>query len=213
MYIMNNGYYFLDRVASMCRVFYDVYIGNHFNTANIIKDEEITDNSKNVNKALIRHYPKEYSLFDYLGPIYKPTLIQDNIYVGSSFNAASLAIMQEFNFKYVINVTTNVPNYFADCGIEYLKIPIKDNNIDKIDKFLNEAYEKILEFQKKGDGNILIHCFVGASRSVSVAMYYMVKKHNMTLDEALAHLKKRRYLIHPSEVLMDSLMKNTAITE
>jgi protein-tyrosine phosphatase len=202
---MENGYYYFDRLSSFCRVFYDIYIGN-----NICVDEKKVHYKNTIQSIpLIRHYPKEYAITDYLGPIYKPTLIKDNIYVGSSFNAASFELMKELNIKYIINVTQDIPNYFKDHGIKYLKIPIKDNNMDSIDKYLDLAYQKILEFQEENNGNILIHCFVGASRSVTVAMYYMIIKYNMTVDDSLNYLKQNRYLIHPSVTLINSLIKKT----
>lgn len=197
---METGYYYFNRLASIARVMYDVYFSR-------CSKPKCIENPKTT-KPLVRHYPKEYSISDYFGPVYKPTKIIDNIYVGSAINAASSVIIDEFNFKYVINVTTDVPNYF-DEDITYVNIPINDNNNDLIDEYLEKVYRKILEFQNEGKGNILIHCFVGASRSVSVALYYLVKKHDMTVEEALTYIKHRRYLIHPSETLLDSLLKNT----
>ncbi len=201
---MDAGFYYLNRFTSIARVMYDVYVGQYFYPKRI----ESCKSTSETKKPLVRHYPKQYSITDYFGPVYKPTKIIDNIYVGSAINAASSAIMDEFNFKYVINVTKDVPNYFGD-DVKYVNIPIKDDNNDMIDSYLQSVYDKILEFQEEDDGNILIHCFVGASRSVSVAIYYLVKKHNMTVEEALVYIKHRRYLIHPSETLLDSIIKST----
>lgn len=221
---MENSLYFIDRITSILRVIYDVYISDtvtslactHTNFNNDDKFlklsfddyEVIDDNDKKVDqskhlKPLKRRYLKSYTISDYFGPLYKPTLIIDNIYVGSSFNAASTALIHEFNFKYIINVTTNVPNYHKD--VTYFNIPIEDNNNDLIDKYLLDVYNKILEFKSNDDGNILIHCFVGASRSVSVALFYLMKNKEMNLEDALTFIKEKRYLVHPSETLLESL--------
>ena len=37
--------------------------------------------------------------------------------------------------------------------------------------------------------NILVHCFMGASRSASIVVNYMVKKHSYTVDDAINFLK------------------------
>jgi hypothetical protein len=222
---METSLYFADRFTSAARVIYDVYLANYVNyiwtleTNDTNNENKNNENNENENEnennnefenetkkclnPLKRHYPKNYVLTDYFGPLYKPTHIIDNIYVGSSFNAASFAIMEEFNFKYIINVTKNIPNYHS--SITYFNIPIEDNNNDLIDEYLIPVYNKILEYQEKNDGNLLIHCFVGASRSVSVAIYYLMKKKNMTLNEAIMYIKNKRYLIHPSETLLQSL--------
>jgi protein-tyrosine phosphatase len=44
--------------------------------------------------------------------------------------------------------------------------------------------------------SILIHCFMGASRSVAILISYLIKYHNMSVDIALEYIEKRRPFIN-----------------
>lgn len=155
---------------------------------------------------IARYKPIKHKIFYYIVPFKNPTFIDTNLYLGSAFNAASSAIINQFNIKYIINVTDNIPNYF---NITYVNVPIKDNNIDKIDDYLDYTYYKISKFQKKNDGNILVHCVFGASRSVTVIMYYLIKKYGLSIDNAFKFVKQKRKLIHPTVTLLKSIIKKT----
>ncbi len=188
---------YLTRFGSIIRVFIDV---------NLVKYN--TDDTRQQQNEIFRIYPKSYSLYDYLGPFFKPSFIIDNIYIGSAFNAASSSIISEFNIKYIINVTNNINNYFENQNVKYTNIPIRDNNQDLIDNYLENAYQSIINYQSQHlNDNILIHCFFGASRSVCVVIYYLMRKHKMCLDDALIFMKQRRYLIHPTTTLLNSVIK------
>ena len=106
----------------------------------------------------------------------QPTLIIDNIYLGNARNAASFYDLKEKNIKLIINVTTEISEYYPENFI-YIKYNLYDNNKDSIKKYLKDSYSKIKDFQKKNNNrSILIHCFMGSSRSASILIYYIIKK-------------------------------------
>lgn len=55
--------------------------------------------------------------------------------------------------------------------------------------------------------NILIHCMAGISRSVSMVVYYFMKKQHMTFEEALNFIKNKRTIANPNYSFKQQLMK------
>lgn len=166
------------------------------------------DNSRILPNGGVYNQYQKWSVF--MG---NPTLIIDNIYLGSAMNAASYDDLKNNNIKLIINVTKEIRNYFPD-EFTYIRYDLYDNNKHSIEKYLEEAYEKILEFQNTTEGNILIHCFMGASRSVSLVLYYLMRrmKHkngqNFTFDDALEYIKDKRPSINPTFRFTKDLAKS-----
>lgn len=133
----------------------------------------------------------------------KPTHVVDNIYIGSAFNAASYYDLRELDIKVIINVTKEISHYYPNKFI-YLNYDVYDNNEDSIYEHLDKAYHDILDHQKETCGNILIHCYMGSSRSASVVLYYLMKtKKNskneyLSHEEALTFLKNKRPIVNPT---------------
>jgi hypothetical protein len=47
--------------------------------------------------------------------------------------------------------------------------------------------------------NILVHCMAGVSRSVSVVIYYLMKKHTISYKDALGIIKQKRKIVNPND--------------
>ena len=123
-----------------------------------------------------------------------PTHIIDNIYLGSAYNAANYHQLTNLGIQVIVNVTKEISIYFPD-NYEYKKLELYDNDQADIKKYLDESYEYM---KQNSDKKILIHCKMGASRSVSILLYYMMKEHNMKLDDALKMVKEKRIIINPN---------------
>ncbi len=150
----------------------------------------------------------EYSVF--FGP---PTHIIDNIYLGSAFNAASYDALKENNITSILNITREISNYFPE-DFQYVRYDLYDNNKHSIKSYLDRAFAAIRFQQDNVDGNILVHCYMGASRSASVVLYYLMKtKKNddgefMSFDEALNFLKSKRSNVNPTFRFTKDLAKS-----
>jgi protein tyrosine phosphatase (PTP) superfamily phosphohydrolase (DUF442 family) len=118
------------------------------------------------------------------------------LYVGGQTDAKDLSKLLARNITHIINVTppketcyrTGVPNYFEprrrthttetnNTSLQYLRIPIYDNStsvtelhasLDAIVSFIDQA----LLYRRT---SILIHCQQGRSRSVTVALMYLIR--------------------------------------
>ena len=172
----------------------------------------IFGNNKEENLPEVNRFYSRISTYNQLISFFEPpTHIIDNIYLGNAYNAAYYYGLKKNNIKMIINVTQEISQYYPDY-FTYHQYELYDNNHDNIKEYLDGAYNNIKSFQTNNHGNILIHCFMGASRSASVVLYYLTKdKINeetnklFTLDEALIFLKSKRPIVNPTNKLLADL--------
>lgn len=143
-----------------------------------------------------------------------PTHAIDNIYLGSAFNAASYDTLKDLNIKMIINATTEISNYYENSEeFKYLRYKLYDNNKHSIKKYLEKSFGDIKSFQQTNSGNILIHCFMGASRSASIVLYYLMRTKHYSFDDAIAYLKNKRITVNPTFRLTKDLASSTMPTQ
>ena len=126
----------------------------------------------------------------------EPTFIIDNIYLGNAYNASNYNTLTNLDIGLIVNITTEIKNYYPD-EFEYLNIKILDKNNENIEPHINKCIDKIISYSDKyPDKNILIHCFMGSSRSAAIATAYYSKKKNMKIDDVVKILQKKRPIIN-----------------
>ena len=174
----------LDRSGNIYNKFVNYFISDSDNTINKIEKRRIFK---------IVPYLIQTKIF-----FSQPTHIIDNIYLGSAFNASCYSTLKNNNIGLIINLTTDISNYFEKDFI-YKNYPLHDNNKDSIKQYLDQSYQEILNFQNKNNNkNIFIHCFMGASRSVSIVIYYLIKKYEYKIDDAILFIKNKREVVNPT---------------
>jgi protein-tyrosine phosphatase len=156
-----------------------------------------------------RIFPK-VSYYEQLNTFFSdPTYIVDSIYLGSAFNAGNIESLRNNNIGLIINMTNEITNHY-ESEIEYKRYPLYDNNSDSILEYLDLAYRDICKYRiDNPNKNILVHCFMGASRSASVVSYYLIKKYNITVDDAIIKLKSKRHIVNLTVKFYTELNKAT----
>lgn len=145
---------------------------------------------------------RQYSYF-----YYPSNEIVENLYLGSSFNAYDFYELKNKNIKVIINITDNIDNYHEQSlNFIYYKFPIKDNNNDDITNILMDSAKLIDNHLSKGE-SVLVHCYMGASRSASVIIHYLMKKNNWTYEHAKAFVMIKRPLVNLSNKF-DEILNN-----
>lgn len=135
------------------------------------------------------------------------THICDGIYIGS-WIASKTSTLRLHKIQSVISVGADPASAFAK-GIEYISIDLLDNE-DSAHILINDVLEETLPYIKKNvdnDRKILIHCYAGKSRSVSIVAAYLVKYKGLNVDEAFNFIGKKRP-ISPNIGFVDALNKH-----
>ena len=126
------------------------------------------------------------------------TEIIEGLYLGNIHDSENLDALKKANIKYILNVTSDIPDYFL-TDFEYYKISIKDiPTYDPV--FLKQMYidSSLYIDDKLPKGNVFVHCFAGVSRSASVIIAYLILKKGFLYPQAYEFVRKKRNIINPN---------------
>lgn len=80
------------------------------------------------------------------------------------------------------------------------------NLLQKYDnKFMIEIGYNFIDMAVKSNSKILVHCMAGISRSVSMIVYYLMKKYNYTYDQSIQIVKSARPIANPNDSFKSQL--------
>uniref|UniRef100_A0A8C4SEF3 Dual specificity protein phosphatase n=1 Tax=Erpetoichthys calabaricus TaxID=27687 RepID=A0A8C4SEF3_ERPCA len=135
-----------------------------------------------------------------------PVEILPDLYLGCAKDSTNLDILDKYGIKYILNVTPNLPNLFENAGeFKYKQIPISDHWSQNLSQFFPEAIGFIDEARTKKCG-VLVHCLAGISRSVTVTVAYLMKKLNLSMNDAYDIVKMKKSNISPNFNFMGQLL-------
>jgi len=186
----------LSNIIALYKIFYDktLYYFYNYNTKN-------NYNVIRYNKDNESTLTKFYTLID------NPYLIIDNIYLGSAQNSANYNQLKNNNIGLIINVTDEISNYYPN-EFEYYNIKILDINSSSLINSFNSVLNTIEIFNKKNQGkNILVHCYMGCSRSASILLIYIIIKHNMNYEDALKYLENKKANVNINITFINEIKK------
>jgi len=129
----------------------------------------------------------------------------DWIFIGDADDARDASRLRSHNCKYVLNCTMpradgGVMNYHEkDKSFEYLRLAMADNATEPLEARIEKAWDFLEKVRIREDGNVLVHCQQGVSRSVSMVVAYLIKYYRFTFDDAKALCQKSRKQACPNE--------------
>ena len=131
--------------------------------------------------------------------------IFDKVFIGSIDSVYDIEILRKHGINNIISVISDfIPPYPEDFN--YLVV----NALDTHNTDLTNVFETTNEFIEKSlDNNesILIHCYAGRSRSVSVLIAYIIYKFGMDYENSLNAIKYKRNFVEPNEKFREQLIK------
>lgn len=116
------------------------------------------------------------------------TPILDRLWVGSALNAANKAWLKSHAIRFVVNVSQEVPNLYED-ELDYCQLTLRDVEGCTIPWHWTSLF--IHRALATGQG-VLIHCFLGRSRSVAVACHYLMSQLGYSFQNAYKHVSHQR---------------------
>jgi len=156
----------------------------------------VFDGSKSCDKALGCIYiGSRKAALDSAKPVYigvrKVTKTKEN--VGDN--------LRKYNITAIVNCTYDLPCEHSGA-VEYCVVPVSDQVGVDILQYLSGAAAFINSHIRRRDnnqvGNVLVHCHMGISRSVTVVMAYLIQYQGMSCEEALATIKSQRKQARPN---------------
>ena len=129
--------------------------------------------------------------------------LMPRLYLGNKQAAKNNGFIKDHSIKAVLNCSKekDIPNYFCDSNIEYMRVPIDDSlkqkDFDKMFLLLPSIVEFIHKHVNILKQPLFVHCFAGRQRSACAIVCYLMAKHNMTPSEACKFvLGKRKEAFH-----------------
>uniref|UniRef100_A0A1I7U951 Dual specificity protein phosphatase n=1 Tax=Caenorhabditis tropicalis TaxID=1561998 RepID=A0A1I7U951_9PELO len=109
-------------------------------------------------------------------------------------------LLKEKNIKTVINVSDReIVNYKSKYPFvkNYRFYSMSDTANAKFDGIVEEAIRLIHETRKSGE-SVLIHCFLGVSRSATLVAFYLISSLGMNWREAVDYIRMKRCSANPN---------------
>lgn len=126
-------------------------------------------------------------------PAHQAVEILPNLWLGNLQSALSYEFIQGHCITCVINCTEDCP--FIDLpGLKKIRVPLRDTGSTQamknmyllLDRSATAIYRLLPKFR------ILIHCYAGRQRSVSIILAFLMKYAGFSLQEALDTLRSKK---------------------
>ncbi|XP_074292189.1 dual specificity protein phosphatase 1-like isoform X2 [Silene latifolia] len=147
-------------------------------------------------KERIQALLRAYNAARYVQDDDEPCQIEEGLFLGSLGAANNKSGLKRLNVTHVLTVAASLaPPHPSD--FTYKVIEVADREETNLAQYFDECIDFIDEAKRSG-GGVLVHCFVGRSRSVTVILAYLLKKRGMMLSEALQHVRRKRPQASPN---------------
>lgn len=133
-----------------------------------------------------------------MGETFDANQIIERLWLGSLSAAQHRPVLKELNFSHILTVGEMPPKYPEE--FTYLVIPLEDQNTSNLIEHFTKTHDFIDNFfTTTKETCLLIHCLAGVSRSTTVVISYLMKKLNMSFEEAFEHVRKERRFVNPNQ--------------
>ncbi|XP_005103343.1 phosphatidylglycerophosphatase and protein-tyrosine phosphatase 1 [Aplysia californica] len=126
--------------------------------------------------------------------------IDDTVLVGAlPFKSVTKQLIDEENVKAMVTMNEDYElKYFtynkeelSDLGVEQLRLQVTDLTGTPSQENISTAVDFIMSHRQRGH-SVYVHCKAGRTRSVTIAVCYLMQLHNWSPEESLAFVKGRR---------------------
>lgn len=150
--------------------------------------------------------------------------VYDRIFVGNRLSATDVDYMKKLGITHLLNCAHPGPeeamSVYVDeavvgkAGIKYLGLKLDDAPGQEIGSQFQETGDWINEaITSEDNSKVLINCWAGISRSSTIATAYLMRHRDLSLLQALRHIKSVRNVQPNSGFLLQLLQYDFAIYE
>lgn len=121
----------------------------------------------------------------------------DGLFLGSCFGAQHDHIFDPdiLGVSCVVNITSGsekVPNVYKESGVQYVNYEVHDQPGETaMEAVIAENYS-VLKQWLDNKQRVLVHCRAGLSRSVTLVVAYLMRRHDLSLKTAIDFVQFRR---------------------
>lgn len=131
-------------------------------------------------------------------------MIMPFLYLGDASNAKNMTELSNLNIHTIVNMTHEAKNYYPE-KFDYINFSWRDwlgfHIFDDLDDVCDQIHTKITQ-----NRNVLVHCKMGLSRSVTVILAYLIKYKKMSFDDAYEYVKSIKSTVCPNDTFIENLI-------
>ncbi|XP_048486870.1 dual specificity protein phosphatase 1B isoform X2 [Plutella xylostella] len=127
------------------------------------------------------------------------------LYLSNARAAADQDVLRNLNITHVLTIEIRrLPkSTFQGTNISTLYIRANDLPSTNLLPYFPMAHHFIEEGLRVG--NVIVHCHFGVSRSATLVIAYLMKKYDMTFEQAFGYVKYRRNFVNPNSGFREQL--------
>ncbi|EJD32910.1 phosphatases II, partial [Auricularia subglabra TFB-10046 SS5] len=119
------------------------------------------------------------------------------LYISDVYSATARRTLRDLQITHVISVMPGPVD--LPIPAEHLQVQIRDSTTENISSHFDRTIKFIqTALAESSSHRVLIHCYWGMSRSVSMAIAYLQAQENMTFEDALEQVSRYRKLARPN---------------
>ena len=119
--------------------------------------------------------------------------IYKNIYLGDYRAAENEQYLKQYDILSVVNCAAELQMDYKD--IKSYELYLHDTPQERIIHSFEEGFEFV---QRNLDHNILVHCYMGISRSASFVIFYLMKVNKWDYDTCIKFIREKRPSADPN---------------
>lgn len=131
--------------------------------------------------------------------LHKPKInnIIPRIFISSAMESKDLKLLQKNKITHILIAGKDLKPHFKK-KFKYKKLSLTDTQSSSLFDFAIDGIEFIQQALKIPESLILVHCLVGASRSVSIVVGLIMLKFGMSYTQSLEFVRLRRTQARPN---------------
>ncbi|KAH8900834.1 phosphatases II [Thozetella sp. PMI_491] len=133
-----------------------------------------------------------------------PSQVSEQLFVGSVENARDAAILSKLGITHLVNAAHEFNHSWRGRPC-YMHVPLYDRTSERATLFFEQVWVFIDKAKEDESAKVMVFCQHGISRSVTLALSYMIKSEKLTLGEAFAKLRAARTEAEPNHGFLREL--------